>query len=88
MYVFQSLTNDVLHDVMWTIGRVADAFAVAHGNPNEYQMNDQHLNQMYFIKPFLHQQLSQSALQIPGLNTETAEAEAQWLGTTPRKAGI
>jgi hypothetical protein len=38
------------------------------------------------IKPFLHQLMSQSAVQKPSLKPQTASnagVEAQWLGKTP-----
>ena len=42
-----------------------------------------------FIQPFLHQLISQSAVQKPSLKPQTtsnAGVEAQWLGKLPRKA--
>ena len=39
-----------------------------------------------FIKPFLHQLITQSAVQKPSLKPQTASnagVEARWLGTTP-----
>jgi hypothetical protein len=39
-----------------------------------------------FIKPFLHQLMSQSAVQKPSLKPQAASnagVEAQWLGKTP-----
>ena len=39
-----------------------------------------------YIKPFLHQQMSQSAIQKPSLKPQTAsnaDVEARWLGKTP-----
>ena len=44
--------------------------------------NQSHL----FIKPFLHQLMSQSAVQKPSLKPQTAsnaDVEARWLGKTP-----
>ncbi|KAM9442453.1 uncharacterized protein ACWYII_014448 [Salvelinus alpinus] len=44
-----------------------------------------HINQSnVFIKPFLHQPMSRSAIQKPSLKPKTASnAEAWWLGKTP-----
>uniref|UniRef100_A0A4W5LPJ8 Dihydropyrimidinase like 5a n=1 Tax=Hucho hucho TaxID=62062 RepID=A0A4W5LPJ8_9TELE len=38
--------------------------------PEEVRQSNS-INQMYFMKPFLHQQLSQSSFQIPSLKTQT-----------------
>ena len=53
------------------------------------QTTERHLasiNQSHvFIKPFLHQLMSQSAVQKPSLKPQTGNAgvEARWLGKTP-----
>ena len=48
------------------------------------------INQLHlFVKPFLHQLMSQSAVQKPSLKPQTASnagVEAWWLGKLPRKA--
>ena len=44
------------------------------------------INQNVFIKPFLHQLISQNAVQKPSLKPQTASnagVEARWLGKTP-----
>ncbi|XP_064809265.1 uncharacterized protein LOC135525522 isoform X2 [Oncorhynchus masou masou] len=49
-----------------------------------HSIHSQSMNQIYFIKPFLHQQLSQSALQIPSLKPQrVSNAEAR-SGTAPQ----
>ena len=53
-----------------------------------YTGEDQSINQMHFIKPFLHQQLSLSVFQIPSLRYQresNAETEALWLVKLPRE---
>jgi hypothetical protein len=56
--VFRSLTNNVLYYVMfmWAPERVADAFAVANGDPNKYQVSIW-TNRKY-IPPYLEGLLS------------------------------
>ena len=55
-------------------------------------VTNSYINQMYFnqsnlfMKPFLHQPMSQSAVQKPSLKPQTesnADIEARWLGKTP-----
>ncbi|XP_042181119.1 rho family-interacting cell polarization regulator 1 isoform X2 [Oncorhynchus tshawytscha] len=49
-----------------------------------HSIHSQSMNQIYFIKPFLHQQLSQSALQIPSLKPQIASNADALSGTAPQ----
>ncbi|XP_029568654.1 myb-related transcription factor, partner of profilin isoform X2 [Salmo trutta] len=49
-----------------------------------HSMQAQSMNQIYFIKPFLHQQLSQSALQIPSLKPQIASNADALSGSSPQ----
>ncbi|XP_070984397.1 uncharacterized protein [Oncorhynchus clarkii lewisi] len=49
-----------------------------------HSIHSQSMNQIYFIKPFLHQQLSQSALQIPSLKSQIASNADALSGTAPQ----
>ncbi|CAB1335596.1 unnamed protein product [Coregonus sp. 'balchen'] len=48
-----------------------------------HSIHSQSINQIYFIKPFLHQQLSQSALQIPSLKPQRASSAPQPITSCP-----
>ncbi|XP_052352394.1 uncharacterized protein LOC118368037 isoform X2 [Oncorhynchus keta] len=49
-----------------------------------HSIHSQSMNQIYFIKPFLHQQLSQSALQIPSLKPQRVSNADALSGTAPQ----
>ncbi|XP_024002621.1 uncharacterized protein [Salvelinus sp. IW2-2015] len=49
-----------------------------------HSIHSQSMNQMYFIKPFLHQQMSQSALQIPSLKPQITSNADALSGTAPQ----
>ncbi|XP_031643620.1 myb-related transcription factor, partner of profilin isoform X2 [Oncorhynchus kisutch] len=49
-----------------------------------HSIHSQSMNQIYFIKPFLHQQLSQSALQIPSLKSQIASNADALSGIAPQ----
>ncbi|XP_045579644.1 protein FAM186A isoform X2 [Salmo salar] len=49
-----------------------------------HSIQAQSMNQIYFIKPFLHQQLSQSALQIPSLKPQIASNADALSGCKPQ----
>nr|XP_046223410.1 flocculation protein FLO11-like isoform X2 [Oncorhynchus gorbuscha] len=52
--------------------------------PPAHSIHSQSMNQIYFIKPFLHQQLSQSALQIPSLKPQRVSNADALSGTSPK----
>ncbi|XP_038822865.1 protein FAM186A-like [Salvelinus namaycush] len=49
-----------------------------------HSIHSQSMNQIYFIKPFLHQQMSQSALQIPSLKPQITSNADALSGTAPQ----
>ncbi|XP_029531817.2 protein FAM186A-like isoform X2 [Oncorhynchus nerka] len=49
-----------------------------------HSIHSQSMNQIYFTKPFLHQQLSQSALQIPSLKPQIASNADALSGFAPQ----